>query len=199
MEPPTTKFIRDALTDAFDADHPATTVVLARKLLEVEPDDAMAWTRLGKALGQFINYEEAKRALETALEYSSASKRYIVYSYMGHICKWRGDYAGAATWYRQVTELKPDDAGGYIFLGAALARQGKLAEAEETHRSGTTCKEGCIDEAYHNLGLVLRAQGRFDEAGTCFEKAIEIDPEYDAAKEALADVRAAIAYQKSFE
>ena len=61
------------------------------------------------------------------------------------------------------------------------------------------CKEGCIYEAHHNLGLVLRGQGRLDEACKCFEKAIELDPEYDAAKEALTDVLAAIACQKSFE
>lgn len=51
--------------------------------------------------------------------------------------------------------------------------------------------------AYLNLGLVLRGRGKLDEAYKCFEKAIELDPKYDSAKEALADVRAAIALQKS--
>jgi tetratricopeptide (TPR) repeat protein len=199
MPPPSTKFIRDALTDAFDADHPAATILLARKLLEAEPEDAMAWTRLGKMLGDLANYGEAERALETALKFSTKSNRYIVYSYLGHACRWRGDYEGAAKWYRMVSDLKPDDTCGYVFLGAALARQGKLAEAEEVQRSATRCKEGCIDEAYHNLGLVLRGQGRLDEACKCFEKAIELDPKFDDAKEALADVRAAISYQKLFE
>lgn len=50
------------------------------------------------------------------------------------------------------------------------------------------CPEGCIDEAYHNLGLILRAQGRLREAADCFRRAIELDPEYDNAKEALDDV-----------
>ena len=131
MERPTTKFIRDALTDAFDVDHPATTVVLARKLLELEPENATAWTHLGHVLGLLANYDEADRALQAALKYSSKSRRYIVYGYMGIFCRQRGDYEGAAKWHRQVIELKPDDAGGYIFLGAALARQGRLAEAEQ--------------------------------------------------------------------
>jgi tetratricopeptide (TPR) repeat protein len=198
MPPPTTKFIRDALVDAFDAEHPATSVVLARKLLERESEDAMAWTRLGCMLGEIANWVEAERALQAALRFSKDSKRYIVYTYLGHICKWQGDYEGAAKWYRMVVDLKPDDTCGYAFLGAALARQGKLAEAEEVHRSATRCNEGCIDEAYHNLGLVLRGQGRFEEAITCFEKAIELDPKYAAAKEALADVRSAVAYQAKF-
>jgi tetratricopeptide (TPR) repeat protein len=199
MPPPTTKFIQDALADAFHVEHPATTVVLAKKLLEVEPEDERAWTRLGHVLGLLANYDEADRALQTALKYSSKSRLYIIYGYMGLFCRLRGDYEGAAKWFRVVIDLKPDDAGGYTFLGAALARQGRLAEAEEAHRSATSCKEGCIDEAYHNLGLVLRGQGRLDEARECFEKAIELDPKYDDAKEALVDVCAALEYQKSFE
>ena len=43
------------------------------------------------------------------------------------------------------------------------ARQGKLVQAEATHRRATQCSHGQIDEAYHNLGLVLRGQGRLGE------------------------------------
>lgn len=146
MEHPSTKFISDALIDEFDMKHPAATVVLARKLLEIEPENANALTRLGHALGLLANYDEAERALQTALKYSSKSRRYIIYGYMGLLCRRRGDYDGAVKWNRIVIELKPDDTGGYVFLGAVLARQGKLAEAEDAHRSATKCKEGCIDE-----------------------------------------------------
>jgi tetratricopeptide (TPR) repeat protein len=199
MDVQTRDSLRKALTDAFDAEQPATTIALAQKLLASEPEMGSAWTRLGYMLGEVANYHEAENALQNALKVSPRSKHSLIYGYLGHFCKQRGDHEGAVKWYRLITDLEPDDAEGYVFLGCALAVQGKLIEAEQAHRFATTRNEGCIDEAHHNLGLVLRGQGRLDEAVECFEKALQLDPKYDEAKKALADVRAAIAYQKSFE
>jgi tetratricopeptide (TPR) repeat protein len=45
-----------------------------------------------------------------------------------------------------------------------------------------------VEEAYFNLGLILRAEGKYEEALECFERAIEIDPQYTLAKQARKDV-----------
>jgi tetratricopeptide (TPR) repeat protein len=50
----------------------------------------------------------------------------------------------------------------------------------------------CVDEAYFNLGLILRAKERYQEALTCFENAIHLDPQYRVAKTAKRDVAAAL-------
>jgi tetratricopeptide (TPR) repeat protein len=42
--------------------------------------------------------------------------------------------------------------------------------------------------------LVLRAQERYEEAAECFERALELDPKYAAAKKALRDVRRALRF-----
>jgi tetratricopeptide (TPR) repeat protein len=55
-------------------------------------------------------------------------------------------------------------------------------------RVAIACPEGCIDEAYFNLGLVLRSRERFEDAAECFREAIRLDPEYRAARRALFDV-----------
>ena len=94
--------------------------------------------------------------------------------------------------YQKAIDEDPDEAGSYIFLGAVQARQGKLELAEQTHRRATQCPSGLIDEAYHNLGLVLRGQGRLAEAAECFRKAIELCPDYPDAIEALQDVESAM-------
>lgn len=75
------------------------------------------------------------------------------------------------------------------------ARDGRLAEAEEAHRKATSLR-GDVDEAFLNLGLVLRAQGRFEEAAEAFECALAICAKYEEASEALADVREAIALRR---
>jgi tetratricopeptide (TPR) repeat protein len=187
--------LRKELCDAFDADQPAATIVLARKVLEEIPDHAPTLTRLGHALSELANYAEAETVLNQALENCGESKRYIVLAKLGHLSKFRGNYEAAVEWYRKSIASNPDDAAGYIYLGAVLARQGKLDDAETAHCSATECSSGCIDEAYHNLGLVLRGQGRLEESRECFRKALEIDPDYGAAQKALDDVIAAIAYR----
>lgn len=48
--------------------------------------------------------------------------------------------------------------------------------------------------AYLNLGLDLRAQNRLAEAKECFVRAIELDPEYGSAREALEEVEKALAH-----
>ena len=111
---------------------------------------------------------------------------------MGALERYRGDFAASEDWYRQAIKLNPEDATGYVFLGAAQARQGKLKEAEATHREGIGCSDDAVDESFHNLGLVLRGQGRLEEVAECFRAAIKIDPEYDVAVEALEDVETAM-------
>ena len=82
-----------------------------------------------------------------------------------------------------------------FYRGAVEARQGNLSQAEQTLRLGIERTDGCNDEVYHNLGLVLRGQNRLVEAKACFEKAIEIDENYQEAIDALSDVAAAISIQ----
>lgn len=91
------------------------------------------------------------------------------------------------TWYGKVIELRPYDAGEYIYLGAAYALAGQLNEAESWYRKGIECPMGATEEACLNLGLVLRARGNTVDAARYFRQALEIDPEYDEAREALSN------------
>ena len=171
---------------------PALTVRYARWFLVKYPDFGFAWLVLGEALVGLARYEEAEQAIAKALEHLPAKTFRIAYSQMGHLFGESGDFDQAATWYRKAIEADPDHAGGRIYLGSILAKQGRLHEAEEVHRAAIRCEKGCIDEAYLNLGFVLRALDRFQEAADCFREAIRLDPEYRAAKRALRDVEACI-------
>jgi tetratricopeptide (TPR) repeat protein len=118
----------------------------------------------------------------------------VFYASVGGLYRYRGNFPEAENWYRKAIDKAPDQASGYIFLGAVQARQGKLKEAEESHRRATQCTEGHIDEAHHNLGLVLRGQGRLADAAACFRKAIELTPDYADVVEALQDVESALLF-----
>jgi tetratricopeptide (TPR) repeat protein len=131
--------------------------------------------------------------LTHALRFFPEDRRLIPLSDMGHLEKQRGEFERAAGWYRQAIAADPRHTAGYIFLGAVLAQQGCLREAEEVHRTAIeTCYEGCLDEAFLNLGLVLRAQERFEEAAECFREAIRLDPGCRDARKALRDVERCI-------
>ncbi len=176
---------------AYRNDQAATTVLLASRWLEAHPDDLGVIHDYAEMLYQMTRYDEAIRVCLDAIE-RFEDDRWGLYIKMGQLHRYRGDFAVAELWYQKAIDENPDEAGSYIFLGAVQARQGKLMQAEVTHRRAIQCPDGLIDEAYHNLGLVLRGQGRFAEAADCFRKAIELCPEYPHAIEALQDVEAAL-------
>jgi tetratricopeptide (TPR) repeat protein len=139
-------------------------------------------------------HDEAQSALKRALAVCPPEKLWIPLSEMGHLHRARGEFKAAAAWYRQAIDAVPEEASPRIYLSGVLARSGRLKEAESSLRAAVRCALGCRDEAYLNLGFVLRAQGRYEEAATCFEQALALDPKYAAARKALRDVRSAIRY-----
>jgi tetratricopeptide (TPR) repeat protein len=182
-----------AVNEAADADDHALAILRARRFVADFPDASFVWFLLGEALVALARYEEADVALAKAAETCAPKSLRVVYSRWGQRFDSSGDYEAAKGWYRKLIEDSPHDTMGYILLGSVLAKQGRLREAEDTHRAGTRCAEGDVDEAYLNLGYVLRAQERFAEAAECFREALRRDPDYRHAKDALKDVTACLA------
>jgi tetratricopeptide (TPR) repeat protein len=177
----------------FDArDMVCCTVELARRYLAAHPKHGVVWLYYADSLYAMARYPEALAALRRGLRLCPADKLHLVYCRFGHLHRQRGALRLAERWYRRAVDRSPSDATYRIFLGAVLARAGRLQEAEAVHRRATRCKEGCIDEAFLNLGLVLRALERYSDARKCFQRALDIDPKYKEARKELSDVERAI-------
>jgi tetratricopeptide (TPR) repeat protein len=174
----------------------ARTILEARRFVRAYPTFGPGWLELAISLCPLGRYEEAEQALAKAIELCPDSHRALPLAHMGHLFRACGDYDQAAGWYRQAIAADSRDASWRIFLGAVLAKQGKLHEAEEVHRAATECSEGCIDEAFLNRGLVLRGLERFSEAAECFREAIRLDPDDGVAKKALRDVERCIPFER---
>lgn len=183
--------VRRMIFKARSNDQVATVVLLASRYLQSHPDDLGVIFDYAESLYLMTRYDEAIRVYLDAID-RFPEKRWALFNKMGSLFRYRGDFDTAAKWFQRGTEERPDDAGSFIFLGGVLARQGKLTQAEESHRRATRCTHGCVDEAHLNLGLVLRGQGRLAEAADRFRKAIELRPKYADAIEALLDVEAAL-------
>ena len=178
----------DALVDLAAGSHPAQTVRAGRAFVRDNPEFAAAWMLVAEALTDLARYEEAEQAYAKALEHMSADGKRLALAGVGHLFRAAGDYEQAASWYRKAIEAAPTNAAYRVYLGAILAKQGRLHEAEEVHRTALTCEEGDISEAYLNLGSVLRSRDRFADAAECFRAALLLDPDYEEAKAALNDV-----------
>lgn len=165
----------------------ACLLYLARLYTERYPKDMSGWVALGSVLYSIASYEEASSALQRAMKLSPKGKLYLVYSQLGHMYRGKGEYRRAEGWYRKAVEAKAS-VNNLVFLGACLAKQGKYGEAKRYHRRAIKTGAEEADEAYYNLGLILRAEGKNEEALECFERAIEIDPKYTLAKQARKDI-----------
>jgi tetratricopeptide (TPR) repeat protein len=182
--------IREAYCDRL----PALAVELAKVFLGRYPTSATARVFMGMALRDMRRFDEARWAFDDGLMLYPDEDPAWIYIQIARFHEMRLDYLEAEYWYRKAIEAEPRDAGHRIFLGGMLARLGRLDEAEAEHRDATGCIDGAVDEAYLNLGLVLRAQERYVEAFDCFRRAIALDPNYKAAKRALKDVKRVIAF-----
>jgi tetratricopeptide (TPR) repeat protein len=135
-------------------------------------------------------YAEARAALRKAGQLVPSPLKHGVYAQWGHFYTEKNDLKRAETWYRRALAAKRDTRH-YIFLGAVLAKQGRLAQAAGAHRSAIKCATPgqAVDEALLNLGLIYRSERQYRLATVCFKRALKIDPGYSLATEALRDVR----------
>ncbi|MBI4873439.1 MAG: tetratricopeptide repeat protein [Acidobacteria bacterium] len=86
--------------------------------------------------------------------------------------------------------LDPEFGGSYNDIGACLIEMGRPEEAVEWLEKATrhTHRRGC-HLPWYNLGRVWAARELFNRARECFETAVEIEPDYRPALEALARIR----------
>jgi len=80
----------------------------------------------------------------------------------------------------RLVKLRPDYAEAHNNLGNALARLGRLREAEASFREALRHKPNYA-EAHNNLGNALRDQRRFDESAASLRRALESRPGYAEA------------------
>lgn len=179
----------DRLRAADRANLPALTAARSRRLLDDFPEFGQVWKILGSALIDLARYDEAEAALLRAIAFCPLDRLWIPRSEMGRLRALRGDREGAEFWFRQAIEAAPDRVEPRIDLGGALARSGRLVEAEAEFRAAVDCREGRRDEAMLNLGLTLRALDRLDEAAEWFEATVKLNPNHRGARRGLRDVR----------
>lgn len=188
--------MRQSIKSAARDGQAATTLILSERYLQAHPGDVGVSLDYAEMLSDMARHEEAIRVYEHVLTVvpAGSESRWSILAEIGSVYRKWGRLPDAEPWFKKAIEASPEQTAPYILLGACLARQGKLREAAEAHRAAiANGRSDLTDEAYHNLGLVLRGQRRWADAATCFRKALEITSDYEGAAEALKDVERAMA------
>ncbi len=173
--------------------------LLSRLYVEDFPDDSLLWICRGRVLTQLCRWNEADTAFERAFAtHETAKQQRFIWLAKSQSYRRRGMNIEAEECYQQVVQLDPNEGYIRIMLAHTTWRRGDLPLAEERFRDALAIKSEDLDrdEALFNLGGVLVALGRLQEAATCYREAIELSPDYEIAQLRLGDVERALELSK---
>jgi len=179
------------LSSLADKELNSSVIELAKSYLHDFPDSKRAWSMYSHSLYKLSKMKEAEKALLKTINLYSDSDEHLgwLLCRMGHIYENSGDFRKAIEWFKKAHNEIPQEATFLIYIGVTFLRIGKYDEAAEALTNATLCKEGFVDEAFYNLGVVQMAQEKYEEAFLCLKEALKIDPKYEEAIQALKDVK----------
>jgi len=132
-----------------------------RAVIEVDPENALAFQGLGYALLRLGEYDEAIATYQRAIQLEP--KLAISHADLGCIYQSRQQYAESEMEFRHAIELDPELSEAYMNLGFVLAAQKHLDEAESILRRAIELDpERSI--AHQNLSAIYVQRGRFSDA-----------------------------------
>ena len=158
-------------------------IEFATRALALVPNRAEYHFSMGRALKSAQRLEEAVQAYEHALKLRPGFPE--VHVSLGIALRLLGRLDAAAASYRAALRLRPDFPEALGNLGNVLAeRLGRqvgdsltaedLREAEQVHRRAVALAPGDATPL-HNLAVVLKITGRYDESAELFNRALASD------------------------
>lgn len=103
---------------------------------------------------------------------------------MGYILQTAGDSIAALTYYKKALELDPQNQ--YIHNSiATIYREQKEYASARLHLNRSLEIDGTNPITCYNYGNLLVDMEHFDEAQEMYKRAVELDPNFDEAKEEL--------------
>src|SRR6185295_10646138 len=160
----------------------AAAVAEYERALAADPKHAKAHNNLALALVELGRLEEAAQHFKTSLDLAPRAE---ICSDLGFTMARLGRSDEARADYEKALALDPNCAAAHANLAVALVQEGKFAAAESHYRQRIPGRPTA--ETHNGLGYVLARQGRMDDAGAEFRKAIDINAKYTPAYNNLAE------------
>ncbi|CAM6084781.1 unnamed protein product [Calypogeia fissa] len=152
-----------------------------QQAIEEDPEDAVQWHQMGLHTLCTLQFGAAQSYFKTAI--SRRRTNPSAWSNLGIALQLSEDPSLAEGVYKQALALAPQEQAHSILsnLGNLYRQQRKFSEAHEVFKKALDL---CPDyaPACNNLGLLLVAEGKWDDAIATFDRALHADPYLDAAK-----------------
>jgi predicted O-linked N-acetylglucosamine transferase (SPINDLY family) len=144
----------------------------ARRAVELDANDADAWTVLGLCL-ETAEPEVALQAWQKAV--ALAPRHAEAHFRIGDFRRRRGDYAAAIAAYQEAIAAGSTHPVLLNNLGLALQQTDRLADAEGYYRQAVAVQPNLV-EANANLADLLRLRQRYADAAIWYTRATALNP-----------------------
>jgi len=148
------------------------------------PTDPNALSNLGTDLMKHHRLDEAREKFQTVLR-TSKDPKWLATAYrgLGAASDLAGDRAEARKDFLRAMQLNPDSQTDFYNLSRVEAEDNidKMNQVLAAHPTA---------DGYAQLGSLLEAAHRFEDAEEAYAKALHMDPNLSAAKQALENIRA---------
>lgn len=170
--------IRDAVVHAYRERREVVAMELAGVYLQHETDDAYMLYIFGDTLRIIMRYGEAANALLKSFELAPNSRRAYPASRLATLHEVLGRFEEAEQQFAIVLMNREWKKFGWLWIlrGVNAMNREDLSMSEKCFRTALTLQNVDIDEAWLNLGLLQRAQKKYEESLQSFQKCLEIDP-----------------------
>ena len=157
-----------------------------RRVLAARPSNDDAHRVLGDILASEGRPQEALDELQRAVSLRPSFWHNVDSLALFYLRSGKLDEAIAA--FTRLTGLKPDDDAPYQQLGAAYQSKGDKVRARQNYEKSIALRPN--PNSLTNLGMLLYAEGRYDDAGRRFSEAIRLSPKRPTYWRNLADTYA---------
>ncbi len=141
----------------------------------------------GYLLHLFGRYPEAIGHFQQSIDTHPTVENH---TYLGWSLSMLSQFDAAIAECKKAIALDPDYGNPYNDIGVYLINLGRPQEAIPWLEKAAEAKRYCCYQFPHfNMGRVFMDQGRLVEAKQAFERALAIDPEYEAARRGLEIIR----------
>ena len=160
-----------------------------QQVIAQSPNQTKAYEILGKALNQLGHLDMAVKAYRKLVKLSPEDA--IAHTNLGNLYAKQRQWPSAVLAYQRAIAINPNLAVAYRNLAQVLDRVGKQDIAVEYWYQGFSLKPEAAKPSQHlALGRLLLRQGKLLEAATCYQRAIQLDPDCTEAYHNLGEVLA---------
>ncbi len=152
-----------------------------RKAIAVDHAFVEAYHRLGLLLSAVGKHEEALKPLQRAVQLQTNNA--MLRNNYGFELLLTQRWTDAEEQLTRAVKLQPDFPRAHVNLGIVQSKLGRFDDALASFRRALP-----EPDAYYNVGLMYRGQGRYAEAAEVFEYVLTLDPGFVAAGTQLGQI-----------